>query len=116
MIPTFLKYWEEGYQIVCGVKTSSRENPIMYKLRTIYYKLIKKFSEVDQIEHFTGFGLYDRSFIEVLRKLNDPTPFIRGSWRNLAESGRKFRMSSPAGGQGRPITTGIPCMTRRCSV
>lgn len=86
MIPTFLKYWEEGYQIVCGVKTSSKESPVMYKLRTMYYKLIKKFSTVDQIEHFTGFGLYDKSFINVLRQLNDPTPFIRGI---VAELGGK---------------------------
>ena len=41
MIPEFLKYWEEGYQIVCGVKKSSKERKIMYKLRTMYYKLIK---------------------------------------------------------------------------
>ncbi len=78
MIPVFLKHWEEGYQIVCGIKTSSRESPVMYRLRTMYYRLIKKFSAVDQIEHFTGFGLYDRSFLEVMRKLEDPTPFIRG--------------------------------------
>ena len=78
MIPTFLKYWEEGYQIVYGVKVSSRESPIMYGLRSIYYRLIKKYSSVDQIEHFTGFGLYDKSFMDVLRKLDDPTPFIRG--------------------------------------
>ena len=78
LIPEFLKYWEEGYQIVCGVKKSSKERKIMYRLRTMYYKLIKKFSAVDQIEHFTGFGLYDKSFIEVLRQLKDPTPFIRG--------------------------------------
>ena len=78
MIPTFLQYWEEGYQILCGIKTSSRESPVMYRLRTMYYKIIKKFSAVDQIEHFTGFGLYDRSFLDVLRKLDDPTPFIRG--------------------------------------
>ena len=78
LIPVFLKYWEEGYQIVCGVKKSSKERKIMYKLRTLYYKLIKKFSAVDQIEHFTGFGLYDKSFVEVLRQLKDPTPFIRG--------------------------------------
>ena len=86
MIPTFLKYWEEGYQIVCGIKTSSKENPIMYRLRTLYYKLIRKFSKVDQIEHFTGFGLYDKSFVDVLRKLEDPTPFIRGI---VAELGGK---------------------------
>lgn len=78
LIPTFVKYWEEGYKIVCGVKTASKENPLMYQLRTIYYKLIKKFSSVEQIEHFTGFGLYDKSFIDVLRQLHDPTPFIRG--------------------------------------
>ncbi|MBQ6503266.1 MAG: glycosyltransferase family 2 protein [Flexilinea sp.] len=86
LIPVFLKYWEEGYQIVCGVKTSSKENGLMYKMRTLYYKLIKKFSSVDQIEHFTGFGLYDKSFIDVLRKLDDPTPFIRGI---VAELGGK---------------------------
>ena len=86
LIPTFLKYWEEGYQIVHGVKTSSRESPLMYRLRSAYYKLIRKFSSVEQIEHFTGFGLYDRSFIEVLRNLKDPTPFIRGI---VAELGGK---------------------------
>ena len=58
----------------------------MFKLRTLYYKLIKKFSAVDQIEHFTGFGLYDKSFLEVLRRLEDPTPFIRGI---VAELGGK---------------------------
>ena len=54
------------------------ENRIMYFLRSCYYKTIKKFSNVEQIEHFTGFGLYDREFIEVLRSLDDPTPFLRG--------------------------------------
>ena len=86
LIPTFLKYWEEGYQIVHGVKTSSQESKIMYRLRSLYYKLIKKYSSVEQIEHFTGFGLYDRSFIDVLRNLKDPTPFIRGI---VAELGGK---------------------------
>ena len=86
MIPVFLQYWEEGYQIVCGVKTSSKESKLMYKLRTLYYKMIKKFSAVEQIEHFTGFGLYDKSFIKVLRELDDPTPFIRGI---VAELGGK---------------------------
>lgn len=78
MIPQFIKKWEEGYKIVCGIKTASRENPIMYFLRSCYYRAIKKMSSVEQIEHFTGFGLYDKRFIEVLRDLNDPTPFIRG--------------------------------------
>lgn len=78
MIPRFVEEWENGYKIVCGIKTSSRENKIMRFMRTCYYKLIRKMSSTEQIEHFTGFGLYDKSFIQVLRDLKDPTPFLRG--------------------------------------
>lgn len=78
MIPRLVEEWENGYKIVCAIKTKSKENKIMRFLRTCYYKIIRKMSEVDQIEHFTGFGLYDKSFIQVLRKLDDPTPFLRG--------------------------------------
>ena len=78
MIPKFIKEWENGYKIVCGIKTTSKENKIMYFLRSCYYKAIKKMSDVEQIEHFTGFGLYDKSFVDVLKNLGDPSPFLRG--------------------------------------
>ena len=78
LIPKYVHEWENGYKIVIGIKTSSKENPVMYWLRSCYYKLIRKLSDVEQIEHFTGSGLYDRQFIEVLRNLDDPTPFLRG--------------------------------------
>lgn len=78
MIPQFVREWENGYRIVCGIKATSKENRLIRALRTYYYKLIKKFSDVEQIEHFTGFGLYDKSFIQTLRDLKDPTPFLRG--------------------------------------
>ncbi len=88
MIPKFVEEWEKGYKIVCGVKTSSKESKLMYALRSIYYKLIKKASKAEQIEHFTGFGLYDKSFVDVLRQLDDPIPFIRGI---VGELGPKFK-------------------------
>lgn len=78
MIPKYVKEWENGYRIVIGIKKSSQENPVMYWLRGCYYKMIKRLSDVEQIEQFTGFGLYDRRFIQVLRDLDDPTPFLRG--------------------------------------
>lgn len=86
MIPKLVAEWEKGAKIVCAIKTSSRENKIMRFLRTCYYKMIRKMSDVEQIEHFTGFGLYDHSFIKVLRELDDPTPFLRGI---VAELGYK---------------------------
>ncbi|MDD3212496.1 MAG: glycosyltransferase family 2 protein, partial [Eubacteriales bacterium] len=95
LIPTFVTEWEKGYQIVCGVKTNSRENRMMYFLRTCYYRAIKRMSSFEQIEHFTGFGLYDRSFIDTLRELNDPTPFLRGIVAELGGSRKEIPYEQP---------------------
>ena len=78
MIPEFVQQWEAGYKIITGIKNKSRENPIMYLIRQVYYKLVKMISEIDHVEQFDGFGLYDRSFIEVLKQLHDPMPYLRG--------------------------------------
>lgn len=78
VIPQFVKAWEEGYKIVAGIKNKSRENPLMYFFRKCFYKLIAQISEIDHISQFDGFGLYDRSFIQVLRDLKDPLPYLRG--------------------------------------
>lgn len=91
LLPRFIEEWEKGYKIVSGIKTSSKENKVMRFLRTCYYKIIKKMSDVEQIEHFTGFGLYDASFIKVLKNLDDPTPFLRGI---VAELGYKRKSIS----------------------
>jgi len=103
LIPLLVKEWEKGHRIVSAVKKSSRENPFIYFLRTCYYRLIRNMSNVRMIEHFIGFGLYDRTFIELLRKLNDPVPFLRGI---VAEYGEGFNMTTveyqqPKGRAGR---------------
>lgn len=95
LIPQYLQAWEEGYKIVIGIKKSSKESKIMYWLRSVYYKLIKKYSDVEQIEHFTGSGLYDRSFVEVLRNLNDPTPFLRGIVAELGFKRKEIAYEQP---------------------
>ena len=89
LIPIFVEKWEQGHKIISGIKTSSRESGIMYFLRTCYYKLIKNMSDVKMIEHFTGFGLYDKTFIALLKQLDDPIPFVRGI---VAEYGAGFNM------------------------
>lgn len=95
LIPQYVKAWEEGYKIVIGIKTSSKESKIMYALRSFYYKTIKKLSDVEQIEHFTGSGLYDRDFIEILRKLDDPTPFLRGIVAELGFKRKEIPYEQP---------------------
>ncbi|MDR1523546.1 MAG: glycosyltransferase family 2 protein [Endomicrobium sp.] len=78
LIPIFVNEWKKGYKLVIGIKHKSKENLIKRLMRTLYYKLLKKMSEdVEQIEHFDGFGLYDKSFIGILKTLRDPKPYIK---------------------------------------
>ena len=67
LLPDMLKKWEEGYKIVTCVKNKSKENPLMFMCRKLFYNTLAKFSETEQIKNFTGFGLYDKKFIDVLR-------------------------------------------------
>lgn len=95
LIPQFVKEWENGYRVVIGVKTQSKESKVMYALRSLYYKAIKKMSNVEQIEHFTGFGLYDKSFVKTLRELDDPQPFIRGIVAELGPERKEIEYTQP---------------------
>ena len=79
LLPQMLKKWEEGYKIITCVKNKSKENPLMFMCRKLFYNTLAKFSETEQIKNFTGFGLYDKKFIDVLRtEINDPYPYFRG--------------------------------------
>ena len=78
LIPDFIKKWEEGYKIVVGVKEKSEENIIMFSIRKLFYKIIDRISDTSQIQNFTGFGLYDRQFMDVLRNIQEPYPYFRG--------------------------------------
>lgn len=78
MIVDFLKKWEDGAEVVGGIKTASRENMIKRALRTAYYKIINRMSEVELVDHFFDFGLYDRGVILELRRIPDVKPYLRG--------------------------------------
>ena len=78
LIPEFLEKWEEGHHVVVGVKNKSKENPIMYGIRKLFYTLVRRMSETPMIDNFTGFGLYDKAFMDVLRATDDPYPYLRG--------------------------------------
>lgn len=77
-IPEFIQKWTEGYKVIIGVKTRSHESGLFYVLRTAYYRILRKLSDVELIEHYTGFGLYDQQVIKILREINDPYPYFRG--------------------------------------
>ena len=78
LIPEFIRKWEEGFKIVVGIKAQSEETPLMFAIRKMYYNVVTRLSEIELIKNFTGFGLYDREVIAVLREMKDPYPYFRG--------------------------------------
>ncbi len=78
MIPAFLQKWEEGYKVVLGQKTGSRENPFMFQIRKLYYKIMELLSETEHLENVTGYGLFDKEVLDMIRWMDDPDPYIRG--------------------------------------
>jgi glycosyltransferase involved in cell wall biosynthesis len=78
LIREFVARWEAGYKVVVGVKKESLERKSMFFVRTLYYKILGRLSDVPLIENFTGFGLYDRVVMDKLREIDDPYPYFRG--------------------------------------
>ncbi len=95
MLPKFVKEWEKGHKIVIGIKKRSEESRLMFFLRSQYYKFIQKFSDTEQIRHFTGYGLYDRSFIKLVGGLEDPFPYFRGMVSELGYKIKKIEYVQP---------------------
>jgi glycosyltransferase involved in cell wall biosynthesis len=78
LIVDFVRKWEEGYKVVVGVKPQSKETASMFVLRRLYYATIGRIADVELIPHYTGFGLYDREVMEIVRRIDDPYPYFRG--------------------------------------
>jgi polyisoprenyl-phosphate glycosyltransferase len=88
MIAEFIREWENGYSMVLAIKQVSQENRLMFFLRGRYYKLVNRLASMDTFENFTGFGLYDRKVMDVVKSFNDPYPYFRGM---IAEIGLPFK-------------------------
>jgi glycosyltransferase involved in cell wall biosynthesis len=78
LIVDFVRKWEAGYKVVVGVKPQSKETASMFVLRRLYYATIGRIADVELIPHYTGFGLYDREVMEIVRRIDDPYPYFRG--------------------------------------
>ena len=84
MIVDLIRKWEEGYPVVICVKMASDESGLMFWIRKRYYRLVNRLSGVETYENYTGFGLYDRQVVEVIKNFDDPYPYFRGM---IAEAG-----------------------------
>lgn len=74
-----IREWEKGTPVIAAIKNASDESGFMYGVRTAYYRLVASLTDVRVLTHYTGFGLYDKRVVELLReKFADPYPYFRG--------------------------------------
>lgn len=100
MIKDFIDKWQEGYKIVLGVKTQSKESPAMFAIRKMYYNFINRVSEIELTKNNTGFGLYDKKIIEILRQIDDPYPYFRGLISDIGFESYKIEYEQPVRKRG----------------
>ena len=95
LIKEFIAKWEQGYKTVLAIKTHSKESRLFYLLRTAYYSTVKRLADIELNPHSTGFGLYDRQVIDILRGLNDPYPYFRGLISDIGFESAKISFTQP---------------------
>lgn len=100
MIKDFIEKWEAGYKVVLGVKTQSKETPAMFLIRKMYYGFIGRLSEIELTKNNTGFGLYDKRLIEILREVKEPYPYFRGLVSEIGFESAKIEYTQPARERG----------------
>jgi polyisoprenyl-phosphate glycosyltransferase len=100
MIVDLVEKWEAGFKMVLGIKTESDETWLMYRIRTFYYNLVAKLSDVELNKNATGFGLYDEAVIQTLRKIDDPYPYFRGLISDIGYETAKLPYRQPVRKRG----------------
>ncbi len=95
LIREFVAKWEEGFRVALAIKTQSEESGLFYLLRTAYYSTVKRLADIELTAHSTGFGLYDKQVIEVLRKMDDPYPYFRGMISDIGFESAKVPFTQP---------------------
>jgi glycosyltransferase involved in cell wall biosynthesis len=100
LIADLVREWEKGYSMVLCIKRSSGENPLMFRIRKMYYRLIARLSQIETFENYTGFGLYDRRVVEIVKSFHDPYPYFRGLIAEIGLPHAKLYYDQPARKRG----------------
>jgi len=100
MITEMIRQWEAGYSMVLGIKRSSEENPLMFWVRRKYYRMVNQLSSIETFENFTGFGLYDRRVVDLVKSFDDPYPYFRGMIAEIGLPHKKMLYDQPARKRG----------------
>lgn len=95
LIADMVRQWENGYAMVLAIRNSREENRAMLWVRKKYYRVVHQLSEIETFEGFSGFGLYDRRVVDIVKSCNDPYPYFRGLIAEIGLSHTTIRYGQP---------------------
>lgn len=102
LIQEFLAKWEEGYDIVYGIRRN-RETDTVTKRTTAggFYRLFNKVSQVKIPEHAGDYRLMDRRVVEALKRLPERNRFMKGlfAWVGFRSVGVTYERQPRAAGR-----------------
>jgi glycosyltransferase involved in cell wall biosynthesis len=101
LIPEMVQLWRDGAEVVIAIKQNAVEGPGLRFARSVFYSLMKRFSRVEQIPHYMGYGLYDRRVVDALRSLHEPEPYFRGLVMEVGFKRAFIRYDQPPRRHGR---------------
>ncbi|MDD5530433.1 MAG: glycosyltransferase family 2 protein [bacterium] len=78
LINTFIKYWEEGFDVVYGIRKKTGDKFFMRFMRRFFYWFCNVLSRENLPLNVGGFSLIDRKVVNELIKLDDHKPYTRG--------------------------------------
>lgn len=101
LIEELVRHWENGFPVVLAIKKSSEENSLMFWLRQKYYRLVRRLSQTETYEDFTGFGLFDHKVIDLIKTFHDPYPYFRGMVAEIGLPHAKVYYNQPRRKRGK---------------
>ena len=78
MILKFIEKWEQGYEVVYGIRKSRKENLITKLFRNIFYRVLYHISEINIPVDAGDFRLIDKKIIQILNKFEEKNIYLRG--------------------------------------
>jgi glycosyltransferase involved in cell wall biosynthesis len=93
MLPEFIRRWQQGYDMVYGVRTARRDQPAWKRwLSGAYSRMLNRMSSLDIEPNAGDFRLFDRRVLEALKSLPERTRYMKGlyAWVGFPSIGIPF--------------------------
>ena len=92
LIETFYEKWQEGHDVVYGIRAKREEGILIETARRLFYRMFRRLSYINMPVDAGDFSLMDRKVVDILLKMPERDRFLRGmrAWVGFKQTGIKY--------------------------